>query len=192
MVGSRFGIYYSLALLFGAGLTAAAADFADVRGWSFITWDMGAAQVKAALKAQGIRFQEKLLHKDGVVVLAFVRDGWDGSVYFDGGKVSQILFQSPHFATAEEAAAAIATYTAQYGPAHETRTLSYGDRVRADTFYIWRNDATVLTVTAAHYIREGKWVVWENYVPAAPAGGREDKGPAFPGEWMNQPPDMGE
>jgi len=192
MTGVRFIAGIAVGWIFTAAAGGGAeADFATARGWSFLTWGMTLAQAKAAFAAAGVKAGEKLMSKDGTRILKFARDGWEGSVYFDvGGRMGQILFQSPYLNNEEKAAAITAAFVAHYGPAHETRTISYGDGERTDNFYIWRNETTVLTVTVAHYARAGTWLVWENYVPAAPPGA--DEGPVIPGEWINRPPDFGE
>lgn len=144
------------------------ATFRQVAGWQMLRWEMRLPAARQALKAAGVPFRERPMHKDGTTHLLLDSGGWAGVVYFDQDeRMVQILFQSPYLKTEPAARDALARLEQLYGPAAERRRQRYRDEQRLDEFHVWRNAATVLTVTLARYLARDEWVVWEAYTPAA-------------------------
>lgn len=141
--------------------------FEAVKGWGVLRWEQKLKEARESLKKTGVPFEEKQMHKDGTTVFLLNREGWEGTVYFDEkNRMTQILFQSPYFKRESEANAAVKKFEKQFGVAQETKNQTYSDGERTDTFYIWKNRSTLVTLTKAHYLKKKQWVVWENYTPA--------------------------
>ena len=152
-------------------LTAANAPAGEASaGWSFLRWGMDVAGARAAFAAAGVPCDEHFMAKDGTTHLVVDRGGWEGVAYFDVGRsLTEVLFQSPPFATAAEARRRLTELTAQYGADFEYDDAAYRDERRADVRYTWRLGATTVRLLVAHYLEDGEWVAWESYRPARPA-----------------------
>ena len=179
-------------LLVAVYLTATAAwgaaTFDSFGGWENLPWGMTVAAAHAALAAAGARPELHDFPKDGTSILRFEREGWEkATAYFnDRGFLCQVLLQSPPVNTGAEARGREAVVEALYGAPTSTRAARYGPD-REDAFYVWENDRTVLTVTLAHYIQDGNWIVWEEYLPVTTPPSLEIP-PNAPGPELLNPP----
>lgn len=167
----RFLLLFSFIFLASWGPEVCAGQgsalFESIKGWGVLRLGEKIKRADSALKKAGISFEEKRMHKDGTTVFILNRGGWEGTVYFDEkDRMTQILFQSPYFKHASEAEAAVKKIEDQFGPAHEAKTQTDSDGMRADTSFTWKNSATILTITKAHYLKKKQWIVWESYAPA--------------------------
>ncbi len=174
--------------LMAVAAVAAAGSFDAFAGWENLPWGMTLEAATAALAAAGARPELHDFPKDGTSVIHFERDGWEKAIaYFnDRGLLCQVLLQSAPVKTEAAARAREAAIETRWGAPASTRAAHYGPD-REDVFFVWENDQTVLTVTLAHYVQDGHWIVWEEYLPVTPPPSLEIP-PGEPEGYLLNPP----
>ncbi|MBI3924534.1 MAG: hypothetical protein HY319_03255 [Armatimonadetes bacterium] len=135
-----------------------------VAGWGPLWMGLPVDQARQALAREEIPFEEKRLHKDGMLLLCFSRGEWKGTVYFDEAeKISQILFQSPDYPDLAQAGQRLKELEKQHGRSHDVDLDAYSDETRHDQDYHWYFSGCTLKLNIARY--DDHYVVWEKYSP---------------------------
>lgn len=166
-MGDSIGGALALVVMIASGAAAASAGFDGVRGWGPLAIGMDLAQARERLGRAGIAYQERFVMKDGTTRITLAGEEGAGVCYFDGERrLTQISFTGPQ--AGDQAAAAVAEARARrrFGPPGESRTVAASDGTREERVLSWRNAAVELTVTVAHSLPDGEWVVFEVYARA--------------------------